>query len=85
MFTGLEILLLVIVLVAVLGASTIVRTVRPFIVNAVVGLLVLFLAQSLFGLSVAITPIALVIVAIGGLPGSLLVILLALFEVAFVP
>ena len=85
MITGLEILLLVIVLVAVLGATTIIQTVRPFIVNAVVGLIVLFLAQAMFGLSVAITPIALVIVAIGGLPGSLLVILLSLFEIAFVP
>ncbi len=85
MVTGLEILLLVLVLAAVMGATTIIQTVRPFIVNAVVGLLVLFLAQAVFGVSVAITPIALLIVAIGGLPGSLLVLLLSLFGVAFVP
>ncbi|SDR26517.1 pro-sigmaK processing inhibitor BofA family protein [Natronobacterium texcoconense] len=85
MVTGLEIILLVLVLAAVLGASTIIQTVRPFIVNAVVGLLVLFLAQAVFGLSVAVTPIVLVIVALGGVPGSLLVILLSLFGVAFVP
>ncbi|TYL39873.1 hypothetical protein CV102_06245 [Natronococcus pandeyae] len=84
MVTGLEILLLVLVLAAVLGASTLIRTVRPFIVNAVVGLLVLFLAQAVFGLSVAVTPVVLLIVALGGLPGSLLVILLSLFEIAFV-
>ncbi|AEH36247.1 pro-sigmaK processing inhibitor BofA family protein [Halopiger xanaduensis] len=85
MVTGLEILLLVLVLAAVLGASTLIQTVRPFIVNAVVGLVVLFLAQAVFGLNVAVTPIALVIVAIGGFPGSLLVLLLSLFGVAFVP
>jgi hypothetical protein len=85
MVTGLEILLLVLVLVAVLGATTIIHTVRPFVVNAVVGLLVLFLAQAGFGISVAITPVVLLIVALGGLPGSLLVLLLSLFEVAFVP
>ncbi|NGM68557.1 hypothetical protein G6M89_05940 [Natronolimnobius sp. AArcel1] len=85
MVTGLEILLLIVVLVVVLGASTIIQTVRPFIVNAAVGLLVLFLAQAMFGLQVAVTPIALAIVAIGGFPGSLLVILLSLFGVAFVP
>lgn len=85
MVTGLEILLLGLVLAAVLGASTLIQTVRPFIVNAVVGLIVLFLAQAVFGLNVAVTPIALVIVAIGGFPGSLLVILLSLFGVAFVP
>lgn len=85
MVTGLEILLLVLVLAAVLGASTLIQTVRPFIVNAVVGLLVLFLAQAVFGLQVAVTPIALAIVAIGGFPGSLLVLLLSVFGVAFVP
>ncbi|WP_306055143.1 pro-sigmaK processing inhibitor BofA family protein [Natronococcus wangiae] len=85
MVTGLEILLLVLVLAVVLGATTIIQTIRPFIVNAVVGLLALFLAQAIFGLSMAVTPVALVIVAIGGLPGSLLVILLSLFGVAFVP
>ena len=85
MVTGIEILLLVLVLAFVLGASTIIETVRPFIVNAVVGLLVLFLAQAVFGLSIAVTPIVLVIVAIGGLPGSILVILLSVFGIAFVP
>ncbi|OIB57786.1 pro-sigmaK processing inhibitor BofA family protein [Natrialba sp. SSL1] len=85
MVTGLEILLLVLVLAALLGATTIIQTVRPFIVNAVVGLIVLFLAQAVFGLSVAITPIAIAVVAIGGFPGSLLVILLSMFGIAFVP
>ncbi|AFZ72937.1 pro-sigmaK processing inhibitor BofA family protein [Natronobacterium gregoryi] len=85
MVTGLEILLLVLVLVAVLGASTIVETVRPFIANAVVGLLALFLAQAVFGLPVTITPIVLAIVALGGFPGAVLVALLSLFGVAFVP
>jgi len=85
MSTGLEILLLVLVLVAIMGASTLVETVRPLLVNAVVGLLVLFVVQALFGLSVAVTPIALVIVALGGLPGALVVLLFSVFGVAFVP
>ena len=85
MATGLEILLLVLVLVAIMGASTLVETVRPLLVNAAVGLLVLFVVQALFGLSVAVTPIALVIVALGGLPGALVVLLLSVFGVAFVP
>lgn len=85
MATGLEIILLVLVLAVVLGASTLVQTVRPLIVNAVVGLFVLFLAQFLLGLQIAVTPIVLAIVAIGGFPGSLLVLLLSVFGVAFVP
>ncbi|ARS89638.1 pro-sigmaK processing inhibitor BofA family protein [Natrarchaeobaculum aegyptiacum] len=83
MVTGLEILLLAAVLVAVLVAANIVQTVRPFVINAVVGLVVLFLANFLFGLSVTVTPIALLIVAIGGVPGALVVLVLSLFGIAF--
>ena len=83
MTTGLEILLLILVLAVLLGASTIIEAVRPFLVNAVVGLLVLFLAQVGLGLQIAVTPIALAIVALGGLPGSVLIILLSVFGIAF--
>ncbi|WP_440766787.1 pro-sigmaK processing inhibitor BofA family protein [Natronorubrum sp. DTA7] len=83
--TGLEILLLVLVLVGVLAAATIVRAISPFIVNAVVGLLVLFLANAVFALPIAVTPIVLLIVALGGVLGAIAVIVLALFGIAFVP
>ncbi|SDK40491.1 pro-sigmaK processing inhibitor BofA family protein [Natronorubrum texcoconense] len=83
--TGLEILLLVLVLVGVLLAATIVRAISPFIVNAVVGLLVLFLANAVFALPIAVTPVVLLIVALGGVLGAIAVIVLALFGVAFVP
>ncbi|SEH17005.1 hypothetical protein SAMN04487967_2915 [Natronorubrum sediminis] len=83
--TGLEILLLILVLVGVLAAATIVRAIAPFIVNAVVGLLVLFLTSAVFGLPIAVTPLVLVIVALGGVVGAGAVILLALLGVAFVP
>ena len=85
MVTGLEIVLLLLVVAFVVGATRVIRTVKPFIVNAVVGLITLFVAEAIFGLSIAVTPIALVIVAIGGIPGALLVILLAMFGIGFVP
>ncbi|WP_226482415.1 pro-sigmaK processing inhibitor BofA family protein [Natrinema amylolyticum] len=83
--TGLEILILILVLVLVLAAARIVRVASPFIVNAVVGLVVLYVAQVVFGLGIAVTPIVIAIVALGGVPGSVLVIALSLFGVAFVP
>ncbi|WP_226005035.1 pro-sigmaK processing inhibitor BofA family protein [Natrinema salinisoli] len=83
--TGLELLVLVLVLVLVLAAARIVRAISPFIVNAVVGLLVLYLAQALFGFAVAVTPVTIAIVAVGGVPGSLLVLALSFFGVGFVP
>ncbi|ELY78846.1 pro-sigmaK processing inhibitor BofA family protein [Natrinema gari] len=82
---GLELLILALVFLLVLAAARIVRVASPFIVNAVVGLVVFYVAQALFGLAVAVTPVTIAIVAIGGVPGSLLVLALSFFGVAFVP
>ncbi|AGB33430.1 hypothetical protein C488_17773 [Natrinema pellirubrum DSM 15624] len=82
--TGLEILVLVAVLALVLVAAQLVRAASPFIVNAIVGLVVLYLAQAVFGLAIAITPVVIAIVALGGLPGSIVVIVLSVLEIAFV-
>jgi hypothetical protein len=82
--TTLEIALAVLVLVALFGAYRVIRAVKPFIVNAVVGLVVILVAQYL-GAPVAVTPLALLVVAVGGFPGALLVILLAYVGVAFAP
>lgn len=51
--------------------------------NAVVGLVILFLAN-VIGLGVQISILSLLICAILGVPGALLVILLAVLNVAFV-
>ena len=79
-----EIGLLVAVALAVYVAYRILRAIKPFIVNAVLGLIVLLIA-SFFGFKVAVTPIVVLIVAIGGIPGALLVLLLAYFGVLFSP
>lgn len=55
---------------------------RALAVNAVVGLVVLFLAN-VVGLGVQISLLTLLISAVFGIPGALLVILLAVFDVAF--
>ncbi|MFC7008844.1 pro-sigmaK processing inhibitor BofA family protein [Halalkalicoccus salilacus] len=84
MVTALELGVLVVAIALLLGSYRIIHAVRPFIVNAVVGLLALILA-ALFGYGVEITPIVLLIVAIGGLPGAILVALLAYLGIAFTP
>ncbi|WP_435334579.1 hypothetical protein [Haloarchaeobius sp. TZWWS8] len=83
MVTTVELAVLVLALAFLVGASRIVRTVKPFVVNAVVGLLVLLVA-AWFGLGVTVTPLVLLVVAIAGGPGALLVILLHVFDIAFV-
>ncbi|WP_336362264.1 pro-sigmaK processing inhibitor BofA family protein [Halalkalicoccus salilacus] len=84
MVTALELGVLIVATALLLGSYRIIHAVRPFIVNAVVGLLALILA-ALFGYGVEITPIVLLIVAIGGLPGAILVALFAYLGIAFTP
>lgn len=55
---------------------------RALIVNAVLGLVVLFIAN-LVGLGVQISLVTLLVCAVLGIPGAILVILLAVFDVAF--
>lgn len=55
---------------------------RALAVNAIVGLVILFVTN-LAGLGVEISLITLGICAIFGVPGAVLVILLSLFDVAF--
>ncbi|WP_373189168.1 pro-sigmaK processing inhibitor BofA family protein [Halolamina sp.] len=55
---------------------------RALVINAIVGLVILFVAN-LLGLGVQISLLTLLICAIFGVPGAVLVILLAVFDVAF--
>lgn len=84
MVTTVEIALLILLLALLFGAYRIVRVIKPFIINAVVGILVLIVA-SVLGFAVQITPMAVLICAIGGLPGAILVLVLAYLEIAFHP
>ncbi|MFW6384687.1 MAG: hypothetical protein ACOCY7_00965 [Halodesulfurarchaeum sp.] len=84
MVTPLEIGLLVLVLAALFGAYAIVRVVKPFIWNAVIGLIVLLLGSYL-GIGVNITWLAILVVAIGGIPGALLVLILGNIGIIFTP
>jgi len=87
MVTPIEIGLLVLVLAGLAGAYLLLKAIKPLIVNAVVGLVLLFLASWL-GYGVAITPVVILIVAFGGLPAALLVVILAqlgyIFDPAFI-
>jgi len=84
MVTGLELGLLAIVVIALVGAHRAMKTIKPLIVNAVVGLIGLLVA-SVVGFGVSITPIVVLIVALGGLPGAILVLLLAHLNLMFEP
>ena len=56
---------------------------RALAVNAVVGLVILLIANAV-GLGVEISLITLLVCAVLGVPGAILVVLLAVLDVAFV-
>jgi len=84
MVTGVELGALAVVLVSMLLLARLIRAVRPLLVNTLLGLGV-FLLASVLGVDVAVNAFALALVALGGVPGALVVILLSYFDVAFVP
>ena len=82
MVTPTEIGLLILALALLFGAYRIINTIKPLIINAIVGVIVLIVAN-LAGLGVAISAVAVLVCAVGGLPGAVLVILLSVLDIAF--
>ena len=82
MVTVVEVLVVLLALAFIFSARTVVDRVKPFVANAVVGLVLLLIADAL-GYGVAVTPLVLLVVALAGGPGALLVLLLHAFGVAF--
>jgi len=77
MFAELFILFAVIVLVIVL--YYLFKAAKYLIVNSILGLIILFAANALFGLKIAYSWLNILICAIGGVIGAVIVILLNLF------
>ncbi len=79
---GLEIAVLVIVFVLLLGTYIVLKAFKPLIVNALLGLVVIVIADAI-GYGIEVTLLVVLIVALGGIPAALLVLLLAHLDVAF--
>ncbi len=67
-------------LAIVFGALLIIRSLKYFIVNAVMGLAVIFLAN-VFGMNISYSWLNILICAIGGILGALIVIALNLLGI----
>lgn len=84
MVTPIEIGLLAVVVLAVVVGYRLLAAIKPFVVNAIVGLVVFALAGFL-GFGVQLTPVVILLVAFGGLPAAVLVLVLARLGVVFAP
>ncbi len=78
-----EIIVLVLAIIVAFVLYKILKTATSLAINAVLGILILIVAKFLFGLNIAITFLAIIICAIGGIFGALLIILLNYLGLAF--
>lgn len=82
MVSMLEIGVVLLAILALYVAYRILKAVKTLAINAVLGLILLVLAN-MAGLGVQITFLAVLVCALAGIPGAILVILLAYLDLAF--
>ena len=75
--------LILLFIVIFFGAFLILRSIKNFVFNAVMGLVILFLANTVAGLGIGYDWLVVLICGIGGILGALLVILLHFLGFAF--
>lgn len=74
----LELFILFALIVMVIVVYLVFKAAKQIIVNSILGLLVLLVANFVFGLNIAYTLVVVLICAIGGIIGAVIVILLHL-------
>lgn len=78
-----EISVLILAVVAAFVLYKVLKTATSLAVNAVLGVLTLMVAKFLLGLEIAITWIAVLVCAIGGIFGALVIIVLNYLKIGF--
>ncbi len=78
-----ELDLLILIIAIVIGAFLILRSIKGFIVNAIMGLIILFLANTIAGLGIGYSWLVILICGIGGVLGAIVVIALHLLGLGF--
>ena len=78
-----EISVLILAVVAAVILYKILKTATGLAINAALGVLTLMVAKFLLGLEIAVTWIAVLVCAIGGIFGALVIIVLNYLKIAF--
>jgi hypothetical protein len=78
-----ELIILLLAILAVIAVYYVLKTAKYLIVNTIMGLILLAAGNILFNLDIPYSPMALLVCALGGIPGALLVILLHVVGIAF--
>jgi hypothetical protein len=80
---ALEIIMVILAILGVIAAYFILKTGTHLIINTVLGLILFFAANTVFGIGIQYSIPALLVSALGGVPGAIIVILLHVFGLAF--
>ncbi|MBN2110935.1 MAG: pro-sigmaK processing inhibitor BofA family protein [Methanosarcinaceae archaeon] len=78
-----EIVILIVAIVVAFLLYKVLKTATKMAVNAVLGLIILFVANTVMGLGIAYTWVTILICAIAGVVGALLIIVLSYLNIAF--
>ena len=78
-----ELIILVLAVVAVVVVYYVLKSVKYLIVNTIMGLILLAAGNLVFNLNIPYEPIVILVCALGGIPGAILVILLHVIGIAF--
>ncbi|MFZ2500302.1 MAG: pro-sigmaK processing inhibitor BofA family protein [Methanosarcina sp.] len=78
-----EISVLILAIIVAIVLYKVLKTATSLAINAVLGVLVLIAAKFILGLEIAITWIAVLVCAIGGIFGALVIIVLNYLKLAF--
>lgn len=80
---AIELIVLVMAILAVILVYYFLKTAKALIINTIMGLIFLAAGNLIFNLGIAYTGNVLLVCAIGGIPGTILVILLHVLNIAF--
>lgn len=78
-----EIIIVILAILGVIAAYYLLKTGTHLIINTVLGLILFFVANTVFGMGIPYSIPALLVAALGGIPGAIIVILLHIFGIAF--
>lgn len=78
-----ELIILVLAVLAVIAVYYVLKSAKHLIVNTILGLIILAAGNVVFNLNIPYTPIPILVCALGGIPGAVLVILLHVLGIAF--
>ncbi len=78
-----DLVLVILIIAIIFGLFLLLKSITHFIVNAIIGLIILFLANTFLGLGIAYSWLVIIICAIGGVLGAILVIIIHLLGLGF--